>query len=130
MARLVVLGFHGSGGVEVSLVLVGVGPVSFYGVGWRCFFAAFVAVAIEACNGVKRIRHRSVDILPASNQLYEDFPSGFFSRVGVFLGHRTIQDTNLNSARHEQKAATINYGNIPSYPSVIQRPDLEEATAS
>ena len=72
------------------MVLVGVRPVSFYGVGWRCFFTAFVAVVIEAFNGVKRIRHRSVDILPASNQLHEDFPSGFFSRVSIFLGHKTI----------------------------------------
>ena len=92
---------------------------------------AFVAVAIEAFNGVKRIRHRSVDILPASNQLHEDFPSGFFSRVSVFLGHRTIQDTNLNGASHKTKPVTINYGNIPSlYPSLIQPPDLEEAKAS
>ena len=68
---------------------MGVRPVSFYGVGWRCF-SAFVAVVIEAFNGVKRIRHRSVDILPASNQLHEDFPSGFFSRVSIFLGHKTI----------------------------------------
>ena len=31
----------------------------------------------------------------------------------------------------KQKAATINYGNIPSlYPSLIQRPDLEETKAS
>ena len=110
------------------MVLVGVGPVSFYVVGWRCFFTAFVAVAIEAFNGVKRIRHCSVDILPTSNQLHEDFPSDFFSRVGVFLGHRTIQDTNLNGARHETKS--LNYGNIPSYPSLIQRPDLEEAKAA
>ena len=65
---------------------------------------AFVAVAIEAFNGVKRIRRRSVDILPVSNQLHEDFPSGFFSRVGVFLGHRNIQDTNLNGASHETKS--------------------------
>jgi hypothetical protein len=72
------------------LVLVGVRSVSFYGVGWRCFFTAFVAVVIEAFNGVKRIRHRSVDILPAAYQLHEDFPSGFFSRVSIFLGHKTI----------------------------------------
>ena len=30
----------------------------------------------------------------------------------------------------KQKAATINYGNIPSYPSLIQRSDLEEAKAA
>jgi len=30
----------------------------------------------------------------------------------------------------KQKAATINYGNMPSYPSLIQRPDLEEAKAT
>jgi hypothetical protein len=60
------------------LVLVGVGPISFYGVGWRCFFTAFVAVPIEAFNGVKRIRHRSVDILPASNQIARRFPKRLF----------------------------------------------------
>ena len=117
MARLVVLGFHGSGAVEVSLVLVGVGPVSFC---WRCFFTAFVAVAIEAFNGVKRIRHRSVNILLASNQLHEDFPSGFFSRVSIFLGHRTIQDTSLNGARHETKSGN---DKLRQYSEFIPEPD-------
>ena len=40
--------------------------------------SAFVAVAIEVLNGVKRIRRRSVDILPVPNQLHEDFPKRRF----------------------------------------------------
>jgi hypothetical protein len=86
------------------LVLVGVGPVSFYGVGWRCFLRRSSQYRSKRSTASNASGTAVSTSFPRPTKLHEDFQSGFFSRVGVFLGHRNIQDTNLNGASHETKS--------------------------
>jgi hypothetical protein len=74
---------------------------SFTGTFIRAAFfvsSAFVAVAIEAFNGVKRIRRRSVDILPVSNQCTKISQAAFSVGSVYFWGIRLLKLHNQTAS--------------------------------
>lgn len=51
-----------------------------------------------------------------TNQLYEDFPSSFFSQIGIFLGHKNTENTHSNTLTHAQTVSDHALRGSPNIP--------------